>query len=141
MFKRLRIRTKILIAFIAVAVLAVGIIGFFAFTIGSNTLEEASFSELTAVREMKADQIEDYFQLIEDQVISLSKDRMIINAMKGFDAGEYVLLDELEIDDEQMAIIDSELTRYYEGEYLPRLAQIVDDELAVKDYLPRIRTM
>jgi len=136
MFKRLRIRTKILIAFIAVAVLAVGIIGFFAFTIGSNTLEEASFSELTAVREMKADQIEDYFQLIEDQVISLSKDRMIIDAMKGFDAGEYVLADELEIDDEQLAAMEGELTRYYEEKYFPQLAQIVVGELAVEDYLP-----
>ena len=60
MFKNLKIGTKILIAFTTVAIVAVGLVGYFAFTTGSNTLEEESFNKLTAVREMKASQIEDY---------------------------------------------------------------------------------
>ena len=87
MLKNLKIQTKIIIAFTSVAVIAVTVIGFFAFTIGSNTLEQESFNKLTAVREMKAGQIEDYFQLIENQVVAMSQDLMVIEAMREFDNG------------------------------------------------------
>ena len=80
--KNWKIGTKILLAFTLVAIVAVGLVGFFAFTTGSSTLEEESFNKLTAVREMKASQIEDYFQTIENQIITFSEDRMIIDAMK-----------------------------------------------------------
>jgi hypothetical protein len=36
------------------------------------------------VREMKANQIEDYFELIENQIVSYSKNFTVINAMKRF---------------------------------------------------------
>ena len=71
MLNNWKIGTKILIAFTVVAIVAVGLVGFFAFTTGSSTLEEESFNKLTAVREMKASQIEDYFQTIENQIITL----------------------------------------------------------------------
>ncbi|NIS17392.1 MAG: hypothetical protein GWN00_06590, partial [Aliifodinibius sp.] len=87
MFKNMKIGTKILIAFTTVAIVAVALVGFFAFTTGSSALEEESFNKLTAVREMKASQIEDYFQLVENQVVTLSEDRMIIEAMREFDDG------------------------------------------------------
>ena len=64
--KNWKIGTKILIAFTVVAIVAVGLVGFFAFSTGSSTLEAESFNKLTAVREMKASQIEDYFQTIEN---------------------------------------------------------------------------
>ena len=80
MFNNLKIQTKILIAFTSVAIISVIVIGIFAFTTGSTTLEKESFNKLTAVRELKANQIEDYFQLIENQVVTMSEDRMIIEA-------------------------------------------------------------
>jgi len=70
--RNLKIGTKILIAFTFVTIVAVGLVGFFAFSSGSSTLEEESFNKLTAVREMKASQIEDYFQTIENQIITFS---------------------------------------------------------------------
>ena len=64
MFKRLKIGTKILIAFAVIAILSVGISALIAFTISKQALKEESFNKLTAVREIKANQIEDYFQQI-----------------------------------------------------------------------------
>ena len=121
MFKNMKIGTKILIAFTLVAVVAVGLVGFFAFTTGSSTLEEESFNKLTAVREMKASQIEDYFHLIENQVITLSEDRMIIEAMRDVDNGLHTVDLYLNVSDSEMESMDEELERYYEEEFLPRL--------------------
>jgi PAS domain S-box-containing protein len=136
MFKRLRISTKILFAFVVIAVVAVGLIGYFAFTIGRNTLEQESFNKLTAVREMKASQIEDYFRLIENQVITFSEDRMIIEAMRAFDDSLHALETELSLTDTELERIDGLLERYYEEEFLPRLSQNQEGEVPLQEFWP-----
>ncbi|TNF91343.1 MAG: PAS domain S-box protein, partial [Gammaproteobacteria bacterium] len=136
MFKNMKIGTKILIAFTLVAIVAVSLVGFFAFTTGSSALEEESFNKLTAVREMKASQIEDYFQLIENQVITLSEDRMIIEAMRDFDDGLHTLEGDLGITEEDMNDIDVRLEAYYEDEFLPRLIPNLLQDVSVEDFWP-----
>lgn len=136
MLNNWKIGTKILIAFTVVAIVAVGLVGFFAFTTGSSALEEESFNKLTAVREMKASQIEDYFQTIENQIITLSEDRMIIEAMRRFDSGLHFIGEDLEITDSDMEGIDARLERYYQEEFLPRLIPNLLEDVSVEDYWP-----
>ena len=79
--KKVRIRTKLLLATVAVgfiALLASGLIGYDA---GGAAIEKESFNKLTAVREMKARQLEAYFQQIRSQVVTMSENRMVVNAM------------------------------------------------------------
>ena len=72
MFRGLKIGTRILIALSVVAIVAVGISGYISYSSGRKTLEKESFNKLAAVREMKANQVEDYFQQITDQIITLT---------------------------------------------------------------------
>jgi PAS domain S-box-containing protein len=115
--KNIKISIKILVAFVSVAIIAVGLVGYFSFTLGRSTLEAESFNKLTAVREMKAGQIEDYFEFIENQVITLSEDRMTIEAMTAFDEDFHLVVDEVEYRDSDK----QELLNYYYDEFLPRL--------------------
>ena len=69
------------------AIIAVSICGLFGYDIARKALEEESFNKLTAVREMTAHRVEDYFQQITDQVRTLSEDRMIIDAANELRAG------------------------------------------------------
>jgi PAS domain S-box-containing protein len=117
--KNIKISTKILVAFVSVAIIAVGLVGYFSFTLGRSTLETESFNKLTAVREMKAGQIEDYFKFIESQVITLSEDRMTIEAMSAFDEEFQLIADEVEFSDSD----NQELLNYYYDEFIPRLEQ------------------
>jgi len=112
------------------------VIGVFAFTTGSETLEKESFNKLTAVREMKANQIEDYFQLIENQVITMSEDRMIIEAMRAFDDGLHAVESDLEATDFNIQKADVRVENYYEQEYLPRLIPNLLKDVSVSDYWP-----
>ena len=140
MFRNLKIRTKILLAFCGIAILAVGVTGFVAFSISRAALEAESFNKLTAVREMKSSQIEDYFLQIRNQVISLSKDRMAIDAMQAFDRGFSELADDLDWDDARLMQADDDLVGYYQQEFLPRLIPNLAEEVVISDYLPKDET-
>ncbi len=137
MFKHLKIRTKILLAFAIVAIIAVGTIALVAFGIGRSTLEQESFNKLTAVREMKASQIEDYFQLIEDQVLTLSADRMIIDAMRELDGAYHDIPAELAFDDADMEQLNIDLENYYQEEFFRRLIPNLLREPLLSDYYPQ----
>ena len=78
MYRNLRIGTKILVVFLLISVVAVSLLGLFAIRTGGAALEEESFNKLTAIREMKTTQIEDYFRIIAGQVVTMSEDRMIV---------------------------------------------------------------
>jgi PAS domain S-box-containing protein len=109
---------------------------FFAFTTGSSTLEEESFNKLTAVREMKASQIEDYFQLVENQVITLSQDRMIIDAMRDFEDGLHGMQEELDISADELESMDIANYGYFENQFLPRLIPNLLQDVSVEDFWP-----
>ena len=66
MLKNLRLQPKILLILLFLSVLSAGIVGIIALSLGTRTLKEESFKKLTAIREMKANQIENHFQEIFD---------------------------------------------------------------------------
>jgi len=134
--RRLGIGSKILIAFLAIAIAAVGIIGIISFRLASVTLEEESFNKLTAVREMKAGQITDYYQLIIDQIITLSRDPTIIDAMRALDGSVHSVGDELDLTDADRESVDDGLRSYYQKDYLERLIPNLLEEASVSDYWP-----
>lgn len=67
----LKVGTKLLFVFLAIGIVAIGAIGTIGYNTAKNSLEEEAFNKLTAVREMKASQIEAYFQQIRDQGYNL----------------------------------------------------------------------
>ncbi|NCF69985.1 MAG: hypothetical protein GWP61_28920, partial [Chloroflexi bacterium] len=136
MFKKLRIRTKILLAFALIAVITVVTIAVVAFSISQSTLEEESFNKLTAVREMKASQIEDYFQFIRDQLVTQSNDRMMIDAMNAFSTNYYTVDDDLGLDSSTILAKREELLTYYQDEFLERLVPNLLLEVEAQEYLP-----
>lgn len=80
----LKINAKLTLAFFVIAFTSITIIGFLSYFKGKNSLEKESFNRLTAVREMKAAQIEDYFNQIGNQIVTFSEDHTIIEAMRDF---------------------------------------------------------
>ena len=83
---------------------------------GRSAIENLSREHLISVRELKKSQIEAYFQSIESQVLSFSKDRMIVNAMREFRQGfdEYIEQTQAYAD---IGAYRSDVERYYTNEY------------------------
>jgi methyl-accepting chemotaxis protein len=75
------IRTKLMLTLAATTVVASGLSAWLAYSISRSALEQQSFDKLVAVRQLKSDQVEDFFQGIRHQLVALSENRMVIEAM------------------------------------------------------------
>jgi serine phosphatase RsbU (regulator of sigma subunit) len=135
MFRNIRIGVRITISFFMIAFFSILVIGYISYSRGKVSLEEESFNRLTAVREMKASQIEDYFQNINDQVTTFSRDHTIIEATKRFRKG----FDEIEKDlaySAQDKFVRNSLEKYYENEFLERLNKNLDEQASLDQFFP-----
>ena len=133
LFKNLRIRTKIVLVSTFVAVLAVGVNGYIGYDSAAKSLKVEAFNKLTAIREMKADQIEGYFQQIANQLLTFSADPTIIEAVREFKTGFRLIETELVLNESEMDKLSSRLRRYYEDVYVPELNQNLDDPVTLSD--------
>ncbi len=75
------IRSRLIVAMAAVTIAAAVSVGWQAYAISRSALEAESFNKLIAVRELKADQVDSFFRTIRNQVIALSANRMVTEAM------------------------------------------------------------
>ncbi len=139
MIRSLKIGTKILIILSSIAILATCITTYIGYQSARNSLEKESFNKLTAIREVKASQIEDYFSLINDQVVTFSEDRMIIDAMKAFKKGFQEIDSDLQLTAAELEAADAKLEKYYQDEYLVRLKTNLDDLEETPNYWPESR--
>lgn len=117
----MKIGIKITLAFFLVSFLSMLVIGIISYSKAKAALEQESFNRLTAVREMKAKQIEDYFQLINDQIITLAEEPLVVEAMKEFKAGYMNAEKELGITEQKQADLEQQNKKYLEEKYISRL--------------------
>ncbi len=128
----MKIGLRLAILFFALAFVSVTVIGYLSYDRAKASLKNESFNRLTAVREMKAAQIEDYFQEIRNQILTLSESRSTIEAMHSFKKG-YQSIDE---DIVATTINENNLRKYYEIEFLPKLNANIPIQANVDDYWP-----
>jgi len=132
MLKNFKLRVKILLILLFISIVTAGLVGLLAFTLGTKTLKEETFNKLTAIREMKANQIENYFQQISDQILSFSESRTVIEATREFNSGFVNLQSDLSYSREDLKSIDTIMSDYYQSQFLEHLInkdQVIDDSL------------
>jgi len=126
----MKIGVKLTVTFFSIAFLSVIVIGYISYNKGKKSLKQESFNRLTAVREMKATQIEDYFKLIQDQAGSFSHDPTVIEAMKSFKKG----FDNTVIDGD-FEEKKGKLSNYVYAEFLPKLNHNIEKAVDLKTEL------
>lgn len=133
--RNFKIGSKVLLALVSVTFVATTAIAYISYCTAKNFLQQSIFNQLIATREIKATQIESYFDFINRQLVIFSKDRMIIDAMKLFKDSFYKLPEELaskiKIED-----VNLSLNHYYSSEYLPKLAQFTNQVQKIEYYQP-----
>ncbi|HEY1039441.1 MAG TPA: HAMP domain-containing protein, partial [Bacteroidia bacterium] len=126
----MKIGVKLTLTFFSIAFASMLVIGIISYRKGKQSLEEESFNRLTAVREMKANQIEDYFSQIKDQLITFSQDPTVIEAMKGFKKGFNELPEDANLEGRK-----KELQNYISSEFLPKLNKNSDKKIGLESEL------
>ncbi|MDP1801590.1 MAG: SpoIIE family protein phosphatase [Bacteroidota bacterium] len=117
----MKIGIKLAITFFLIAFLSMSVIGIISYLRAKHSLEKQSFDRLTAFRELKAGQIEDYFQLINDQIVTLAENPTVIEAMKNFENGFNKVSAEIKLSDKEFEAIKKRGDEYLQKEFLPRL--------------------
>ena len=125
----MKIGLKITITFFLIALLSMTVISAISYLRAKESLEKQSYDKLTAVREMKASQIEDYFKIINDQIVTSAQDPMFIEAMKEFKAG----YNSLSSKTGQSKISKENVESYIEKEFLPRARKNLVEEISLKE--------
>lgn len=88
-----------MVAFLFIGIIPLISLTTFTYLETSSSLQEEAMEKLTTVREMKAMQIEDYFQQTRDQVLTLSESTMVIEALVQFRKAFHRIDQELGISD------------------------------------------
>jgi len=131
MLANVPIRTKLFLTILGVTVPALILIFTLSYLGGKATVEETTLDHLTSVRANKASQIESYFDQIRKQARTLAKNRMVTDAMIGFDDA-YQELEDVELTREQREAV----VAYYGDEFLPRYEAQVDGQIEPSTLLP-----
>ena len=129
----MKIGSKLAITFFLIAFLSMVVIGFISYFRAKHALQKQSFDKLTAFRELKARQIEDYFQLINDQIITMAESPMVIEAMKEFETGYNSIENEIKYSNEEFENIKKRGDEYISKEFLPRLNKNIYPRADLKD--------
>jgi GAF domain-containing protein/HAMP domain-containing protein len=95
---------------------------------------QSRFDQLRSITSTKKRNIEYYFDIIRNQIITFSEDRMIIEAVKAFRSA-FRKIDE-GISAEALKPMRQALKRYYTDEFIPRLNDNSDWIESVEHYLP-----
>ena len=136
MFGQLKIATKILLVIVSIT-LAVIVVSLMVSNYSTRkALEQEAFDRLTVVREVKSQQIEDYFQSIRHQVVTFSENLMIVDAMRHFSQSFHSLQGELVPRSQDYAGAVPALEAYYRDEFFPRLTSNQSDVAHLENYWP-----
>lgn len=114
---KLSIKSKLIATFLAVGLIPFISIGLISLFKSSAEIENQAFQKLTAIREIKKSGIERYFNTIRDQVLTLSEDRMVIDAMQEFTTAFANYRAESNVSDDQIKTLRSDLSKYYIDEF------------------------
>ena len=95
---------------------------------------QSKFDQLKSITSTKKRNIEYYFDIIRNQILTFSEDRMVIEAVKAFRTAFHGT--KIDLTPDEMDEVRKNVAAYYETEFIPRLNDNVSRKLNVHDYMP-----
>lgn len=132
LWERLSIQSQLLTMLLVVSVASVLVAGTIGYLRGRDSLRDAAFSELTAVREARSDELTRFYETTLDSLVIYTRDATATAATDAFTAG-FAALDDTTLAPEQTA----DLERYYQQVFVPRLAANSDVGYEPDGFVPQ----
>ncbi len=129
--------TKIVVLALLSGIAAVVTIGYLSYATAKASLLEEQYNKLTALRETKASQIEDYFHQIRDQIETFSDNLMIVDATKAFKESFHKTAEESNPAESNIKKIEIDLKHYYENIFFNKVDQSLKKETCLSCYIPK----
>jgi len=136
MFKKIEMKWMLIMSMLIAGLIPLIGTGFYALQKAESALEKKGFDQLKSLRTVKKEEIENYFEQIENQLITFSEDKMIINMMTETKQGFSALNNELKINESKLANYKEELNSFYENEFVPKFEQETAESISSVQVLP-----
>lgn len=127
----LSIQSKLMVMLLCVGLLSALIIGVIGFANGRSSLHDAAVSELTTIREARANAVEHAISEAQRNVALLSRDLSTQRASVDFNAA-FERLERTPLAPEQR----EELEAYHSDVFVPALAQASGDQASLEAFIP-----
>ena len=128
---RLSIQTKMILLLLAVSLSSIAVVAWNSYKSGRSALIRAAEDHLKGVQVAKTTTLKAMLDSLRDQVISMSDSHVTIDGMREFRAA-YKSLNAASLTPEQ----SEKLEGFYENDFLPKLAEQIDGEPVLEQYLP-----
>lgn len=128
---RLSIQTKMILLLLAVSLSSIAVVAWNSYKSGRAALIRAAEDHLKGVQVAKTTTLKAMLDSLRDQVISMSDSHVTIQGMREFRAA-YKSLNAASLTPEQ----SEKLEGFYENDFLPKLAEQIDGEPVLEQYLP-----
>ena len=128
---RLSIQTKMILLLLAVSLSSIAVVAWNSYKSGRSALIRAAEDHLKGVQVAKTTTLKAMLDSLRDQVISMSDSHVTIDGMRDFRAA-YKSLNAASLTPEQ----SEKLEGFYENDFLPKLAEQIDGEPVLEQYLP-----
>ena len=115
--KKMKLGGKFITAFLLVGIVPFAVIGFFSLDKAGDALHGLAFDQLESIRNIKKNQVVQYLDTLENQALTFTENRMVIDAMKAFKKAGDGYVDEKKLNDSDIENLRSKLARYYEGDF------------------------
>jgi class 3 adenylate cyclase len=132
-FNKLGIQSKLLSLALLVSLLSILTTGLVSYISGRNSMTEAAYNQLTGLRNARAAAISEYFNTMNQHVLTMSESRMVVQAIKEFKPAFAKLKDE-KLTPAQL----QKLKAYYREVFIPELKRRVGGNPQLATYFPTL---
>ncbi|MGK7943675.1 MAG: adenylate/guanylate cyclase domain-containing protein [Microcystaceae cyanobacterium] len=130
--KKTSIRSKLQTVLLLVCLISILITGYIGYTSARQALNASIYEGLTALRVRQANEIEAYYDRLQQEVLSFSESPVVVQAFRAFKPA-FQQLNEQTLTPTQL----QKLRDFYEDEVFPRLGKSEEITPLVDTYLPQ----
>lgn len=128
---RLSIQSKMIVLLLVVSLSSIAIVAAVAYQQGYRAITGATRNHLIGMQQSKRTALRTKMESLREQVIAISDSRLVIDGCRAFSAAFKKISDE-KLSSQQ----STDLAKFYHDSFLPELAQAIDGEPVLEQYLP-----
>ena len=132
LFRKLGVQSKVLAMVLLASLLSLLLTGLLSYNIGSKVLTTAVTNQLIALRDSRAEAINNYFDFLSNHVLTMGEGFLVIDGLKDFRAAFPKLESTVLSPDQQKKML-----AYYNDVFMPKLRKNVEGNPALATYLPQ----
>ncbi len=120
----MKLAVKLSLAFVAIGIISSQVVFWNNYLFSKQNIKKETFNKLTAIRESKKREIENYFSLIQKQILTLSESQVVLDAVLDFRKA----FQQAGLDQHRIQVTRNKLKQFYENNF-PNAADIIPTRL------------